>query len=129
MYRLNRMLDQVSGPADSTSPWVFTPKIQGANLDDEIISSIISFFFLFLMPFGVLSVLLSLCGLPFLTSLTAAWTAIANVGPAWGAPVGPKGAMDAFPTSAKWLMIADMIIGRLEVLSVYVLFIPKFWRA
>ncbi len=108
---------------------VFTPKIQGANLDAEIISSVISFFVLFLMTFGVLSVLLSLCGLPFLTALTAAWTAIANVGPAWGEPVGPTGAMDAFPTAAKWLMIAGMIIGRLEVLSVYVLFIPKFWRA
>ncbi|MFX0547159.1 potassium transporter TrkG [Roseovarius sp. S1116L3] len=60
--------------------------------------------------------------------MTAAWTAIANVGPAWGGPVGPTGAMDAFPTAAKWLMIAGMIIGRLEVLSAFVLFVPAFWR-
>jgi len=36
--------------------------------------------------------------------------------------------MDAFPSVAKWLMILGMIIGRLEVLSVYVLFLPAFWR-
>nr|WP_249219205.1 potassium transporter TrkG [Loktanella sp. SALINAS62] len=60
--------------------------------------------------------------------MTAAWTAIANVGPAWGQPVGPTGAMDAFPTSAKLLMIIGMIIGRLELLSVFVLLAPRFWR-
>jgi trk system potassium uptake protein TrkH len=107
---------------------VFTPKIQGQSLDAEIFSSVIAFFVLFVLSFGVLCILLGLCGLPFLTALTAAWTAIANVGPAWGGPVGPTGAMDAFPTPAKWLMIAGMIIGRLEVLSVYVLFVPAFWR-
>ncbi|MEI4264295.1 potassium transporter TrkG [Roseovarius sp. D0-M9] len=107
---------------------VFTPKLQGKTLDAEIFSSVMAFFVLFVLSFGILCVLLAMCGLPFLTALTAAWTAIANVGPAWGAPVGPTGAMDAFPTVAKWLMIFGMIIGRLEVLSVYVLFVPMFWR-
>ncbi len=107
---------------------VFTPKLQGQPLDAEIFSSVIAFFVLFVLSFGVLAVSLGLCGLPFLTALTAAWTAIANVGPAWGDPVGPTGAMGAFPAIAKWLMIAGMIIGRLEVLSVYVLFVPVFWR-
>jgi len=108
---------------------IMFPKLQGQSLTPDIFSSVISFFALFILSFGVLCVLLSLCGLPFLTALTGAWTAIANVGPAWGAPVGPTGAMNAFPFPAKWLMIAGMIVGRLEVLSVYVLFFPTFWRS
>lgn len=107
---------------------VFMPRLQGQPLTQDIFDSVIAFFGLFILSFGVLCVLLSMVGLPFLTALTAAWTAIANVGPAWGTPVGPTGAMDAFPTPAKWLMIAGMIVGRLEVLSVYVLFVPRFWR-
>lgn len=107
---------------------VFNAKLQGKPLDSDVISSVAAFFVLFFLSFGVLSVLLSLSGLPFLTALTASWTSIANVGPAWGQPVGPTGAMDAFPSVAKWLMILGMIIGRLEVLSVYVLFLPAFWR-
>ncbi|MBV0912495.1 TrkH family potassium uptake protein [Anianabacter salinae] len=107
---------------------VFSPKMQGQKLTPDVFDSVIAFFGLFIVSFGVLSVLLGMCGLPFLTAFTAAWTSIANVGPAWGSPVGPTGAMDAFPESAKWLMIAGMIVGRLEVLSVYVLFIPTFWR-
>ncbi len=107
---------------------VFKPRLQGQLLTPDIFDSVMSFFVLFILSFGVLCVLLSLCGLPTLTAVTAAWTAIGNVGPAWGAPVGPTGAMDAFPTPAKWLMIAGMIIGRLEVLSVYVLLVPNFWR-
>jgi len=33
-----------------------------------------------------------------------------------------------FPATAKWLMIAGMLVGRLEFLSVFVLFMPQFWR-
>lgn len=39
------------------------------------------------------------------------------------------GAVDGFPGLAKWLMIAGMLVGRLELLSVYVLFMVRFWRA
>ncbi len=107
---------------------VFKPRINGQAVTEDVLNSVIAFFVLFFLTFGGLCILLSWSGLPMLTAVTAAWTAIANVGPAWGHPVGPTGAMDAFPTSAKWLMIAGMIIGRLEVLSVYVLFAQKFWR-
>jgi len=61
--------------------------------------------------------------------MTAAWTAIANVGPAWGAEVSASGAIDQFPTASKLLMIFGMYVGRLELISVYVLLLPRFWRA
>ncbi|MGQ0566637.1 MAG: TrkH family potassium uptake protein [Gemmobacter sp.] len=103
-------------------------RYQGRRVDEDVITSVCVFFTLFILTFGVLSVLLSLSGLQFKTAVTAAWTAIANVGPVFGPEVGPTGSIDAFPTSAKWLMIAGMMIGRLELLAVYVLFMARFWR-
>ncbi|MDR0810563.1 MAG: potassium transporter TrkH, partial [Gemmobacter sp.] len=62
-------------------------------------------------------------------ALTGAWTSIASIGPVWGTEVGPTGAVDAFPGGAKWAMMVGMILGRLELLSVYVMFMARFWRA
>lgn len=107
---------------------VHTVKYEGRTVGDDVINSVIVFFTLFILTFGVLAVALSLTGLQTKTAVTAAWTAIANVGPAFGPEVSASGAMDAFPAAAKWLMIAGMLIGRLELLSVYVLFTARFWR-
>jgi trk system potassium uptake protein TrkH len=46
-----------------------------------------------------------------------------------GPGVGPSGAVDGFSASAKWLMIAGMVLGRLELMAVLVLFLPRFWRS
>jgi trk system potassium uptake protein TrkH len=103
-------------------------RYEGRRVDEEVITSVCVFFTMFILTFGVLSVALSLTGLQFKTSVTAAWTAVANVGPVFGPEVGPTGSIEGFPAAAKWLMIAGMLLGRLELLSVYVLFLPRLWR-
>ncbi|MBC7138649.1 MAG: TrkH family potassium uptake protein [Defluviimonas sp.] len=103
-------------------------RLGGRVVDAEVLSSVMAFFTLFMVSFGVLIVALSLTGLSSQTAMTAAWTSIANIGPAWGPEVGATGAMHGFPESAKWLMIAGMFLGRLELLSVFVLLMPRFWR-
>lgn len=107
---------------------VVSVRYEGRRVADDVITSVCVFFTLFMLTFGVLCVALSLTGLQFRTSITAAWTAVANVGPVFGPEVGPTGSIDGFPTSAKILMIAGMLVGRLELLSVYVLFLARFWR-
>ncbi|WP_415184054.1 TrkH family potassium uptake protein [Phaeovulum sp.] len=97
-------------------------------VDTEVVNSVMAFFTMFILSFGLLIVGLSLTGLETKTALTAAWTAIANVGPAWGPEVSGNGAVNQFPATAKWLMIGGMFIGRLELLSVFVLLLPRFWR-
>lgn len=110
------------------SPSAVQPvRLEGRTLDAEVINSVIVFFTLFIISFGVLAVALALTGLEARTALTAAWTAIANIGPAFGPELSANGAVDQFPTSAKWLMIIGMLLGRLELLSVYVLFTWRFW--
>ncbi|MDR5652492.1 TrkH family potassium uptake protein [Ruixingdingia sedimenti] len=110
------------------SPHAVQPvRYDGRPVDADIVNSVIVFFTLFVLSFGVLAVALSMTGLQTRTALTAAWTSIANIGPAWGAAVGQTGALHQFPDAAKWLMIAGMLVGRLELLSVYVLFTARFW--
>ncbi|MCA0207099.1 TrkH family potassium uptake protein [Pararhodobacter sp.] len=102
--------------------------LDGRRLDEEVVVSVVVMFTAYVVGFGVLTVLLSLSGLEMRTAFTAAWTSICNVGPAWGPEVAPTGAMDGFPTFSKWLMILAMLMGRLEMVAVLVLVLPRFWR-
>lgn len=107
---------------------VFRPHYDGKPVGQDVLNSVIAFFTLFMLTFGVLAVALALAGLQFQTAVTAAWTSIANIGPAFGPEVGPTGAMDAFPAAAKWLMVAGMLLGRLELMAVLVIFTARFWQ-
>jgi len=108
---------------------VNTLRYEGRAVPEDVLDAVISFFTLFMLTFGVLAVALGLAGLEFETAITAAWTAIANVGPAFGPEVHPTGALLAFPDPAKWIMVLGMLIGRLELLAVYVILMPRFWRS
>ncbi len=108
---------------------VLRPRLGGKVIEPDVIDGVILFFTVFVLTFGVLIVGLSMTGLPFLTAVTSAWTAIANVGPAFGTPVSASGSVDAFPGTAIWMMSVGMILGRLELLAVFVLFLPRFWRS
>ncbi|WP_319823858.1 TrkH family potassium uptake protein [Thalassovita sp.] len=107
---------------------ILRPKLGQQVIGDDVIDSVIAFFILFVLSFGLLTVALELTGLHVKTAITAAWTSIANIGPAFGPEVAANGAMNGFPEAAKWLMIFGMLVGRLEILSVYLLFTRKFWR-
>ncbi len=110
-------------------PHEVTPlRLGGKRLSDDVVASVIVMFTVFIASFLLLAVALSLAGLEQRTAITAAWTAICNVGPVFGPGVGETGAVDGFPLVAKWLMIGGMYLGRLEMLAVLVLFLPRFWR-
>jgi len=102
--------------------------LQGRRVEEGVITSVVVLFTAFVLGFGLLAVALSLTGLQMRTSITAAWTAIANIGPAFGPEVGPTGAVNYFPDTAKWLMMLGMLLGRLEMVAVLVLLLPRFWR-
>ncbi|MEL6792166.1 MAG: TrkH family potassium uptake protein [Pseudomonadota bacterium] len=107
---------------------VFTPRYAGRPIEDEVISSVMSFLFFFFITFGLCAVTLSMIGLEPITAISGAATAIANVGPGLGPEIGPSGSFEGLPDSAKWVLAATMLLGRLEILAVLVLFTPAFWR-
>lgn len=100
----------------------------GRRVEREVVQSVTLLFTVYVLFFGFLCIALELTGLSMIESVTAAWTAIFNIGPVFGDTVGPTGAVSAFPDMAKWLMIGAMLMGRLEIVAVLVLFTPAFWR-
>ncbi|RVT87047.1 TrkH family potassium uptake protein [Rhodobacteraceae bacterium CCMM004] len=108
---------------------VVPPRFDGRPVSEDVLSSVMAFFVLFIVSLGVLSVALGMTGLDFTTSLSGAAAAIANIGPGLGPIIGPAGNFGALNDTAKWLLIVGMLIGRLELMAVYVLFTVKFWRA
>jgi trk system potassium uptake protein TrkH len=84
--------------------------------------------FTFFLTIIVISALLGSLGLDPVTSITSAITAVANVGPGMGHIVGPTGNFATLPDSAKWILSIGMLMGRLEILTVLVLFFPAFWK-
>jgi len=107
---------------------VFIPYFNKRPISEEIIISVLSFFFMWFFTFALLTLALSLLGLDFITAFSSAATSIANVGPALGPIAGPAGNFSTFPDAAKWLMSLGMLLGRLELFTVIVLLSRSFWR-
>ncbi len=104
-------------------------RFDGRVLPDETIRSVLSFMYVYLTLYATFAMILALLGLDTVLALSAAATAISNVGPALGPTVGPAGTFAPLPDAAKWVLAAAMLIGRLEVFAVLVLFSPRFWRS
>ena len=107
---------------------IFVAHFNRRPITEEVAGSVMGFFFLFVATFAVLAMLLSLLGLDMVTALSGAATAICNVGPALGDIIGPSGHFGPLPDAAKWILSAGMLLGRLELFTVLVLFLPAFWR-
>lgn len=107
---------------------IFVPHYNRRPIADDVIQSVMNFFFLFIIVFALLAFGLAATGLDFVTAVSGAATAICNVGPAMGPIIGPDGTFASLSDTAKWLLSAGMILGRLELFTVLVLFLPSFWR-
>jgi trk system potassium uptake protein TrkH len=108
---------------------VFTPRYDGRPIGEDVLNSVMAFFVLFIVTLGVVSVILGFTGLDFVTSVSGAATALANVGPGLGDIIGPAGNFAALNDTSKWVLTVAMLIGRLELLAVYAIFTISFWRA
>ena len=104
-------------------------RYNGRHLDDGIVRSLITFIFGYFATIVLLALLLALVSLPPQVAISAAITAVANVGPGIGDLIGPNGNFASLPDSAKWLLAMGMLMGRLEIMTVMVLLFPRFWRS
>lgn len=107
---------------------VFPNKYNHQTITDEIVTSVIAFSFVFSGTIAILALALSLTGLDLITSLSGAATAVANVGPGLGDIIGPMGHFGTLTDTAKWILILGMLMGRLEIVTVLILFTAAFWR-
>jgi len=107
---------------------IFILKYDKHPVDNKFVASIISFIFMYLVIFFMITALLALTGLDFITSISGAATSISNVGPGLGSIIGPNGNFSLLPDISKWILTIGMILGRLELFAILVLFLPSFWR-
>ncbi|MBK8972624.1 MAG: TrkH family potassium uptake protein [Hahellaceae bacterium] len=107
---------------------VIASKYGGRMVSEDIMQSCIAFIFLVMTSLIVVTFLLSLTGLDFMTSATGASSALMNVGPGLGHIIGPAGSFKPLSDVAKWLLSFSMILGRLEFIAIVILFTRTFWR-
>jgi trk system potassium uptake protein TrkH len=107
---------------------VFEPRYDGRPVAEEILSSVMAFFALFFVTLAIVAILLALTGLDVITAVSGAATALGNIGPGLGPEIGPAGNFAGLNDTAKWILSAAMLIGRLELMAVFVLFTATFWR-
>ncbi len=102
-------------------------KINNSIVSDEILQSIMGFIALYVGLFIISSILLASMGVDMMTALGAVASCIGNIGPGFGT-VGPTENFSHLPVAGKWLLSWCMLIGRLEIYTVIILFVPEFWR-
>jgi trk system potassium uptake protein TrkH len=107
---------------------IFPPTYDGKPIPETISISVFTFFALYIVSFGLLVMGLGLYDLDVSTSLSAAASALNNIGPGFGPSIGPSGTFTSLPDGAKWMLMAGMLLGRLEYITFLILFVPSFWR-
>jgi trk system potassium uptake protein TrkH len=122
LKQINREMFQLIHPRAVT-----TLKIDGKPYTKEMLGSIWGFLFLFLGICVVGTLILTWMGVDYITASSTVVSATSNVGPALGT-AGPAENYYSLPEAAKWVLAFCMLTGRLELYTVLILFIPKFWQ-
>ncbi len=100
-------------------------KIGNKALSSEVIDSIWGYFSLYVVCFCVMTLLLAATGVDLVTAFSAVAACINNMGTGLGNIGADFADLDA---ASKWVLCAAMLLGRLEMFTLLVLFMPGFWR-
>jgi trk system potassium uptake protein TrkH len=102
-------------------------KIGKKSVPENILRGVCGFVVFYFLLFIIGSLGMSLCGLDFMTSISSVAASIGNIGPGLGG-VGPYENFQFIPAIGKWILILMMLLGRLEIFTLLILFIPEFWK-
>ena len=103
-------------------------RYEGRAVGDDVISGLILFITGYVLLLGVMTVAVTLLGVDPMSALWGVWTSIGNIGYGYGPLVARTGTFIDFPDGAIAIMTLGMIMGRLGLMAVLVLFLPRFWR-
>jgi trk system potassium uptake protein TrkH len=104
-------------------------RYDGRAVEDDVLNALILFVSSFILILGVMTVGMTLLGVDAVSALFAVWTTLGNVGYGFGPLVARTGTFIDFPPGAIAIMTLCMILGRLGLLAVLVLVLPRFWRS
>lgn len=98
-----------------------------SEVSGEIAQNVLLYLFLYCASLVIGAVLLASLGLDFVSAFTGALTALSNVGPGFGETIGPIGNFSTIHDPALWVLSFLMLAGRLELVTVFILFTRAFW--
>jgi trk system potassium uptake protein TrkH len=107
---------------------VFPVKINGIPVPRQQVSTLLAFFAIFTLMVLLTATLMIASDIDNTNAITIALSCISNVGPTLGTQIGPEMSWSGLPDHVKWICSFLMLVGRLEIMSVLVLFTHEFWR-
>lgn len=107
---------------------VYIPLYQNQKISETVAMSVLTFVTLYFLVALAIVMLLTLFNMDVMNAFSAAIAALSNTGPGITELLGPSGNHGPLPTPCKLILMMGMILGRLEILTVFVLFMPSFWR-
>ncbi len=102
-------------------------RLNGKAVPQDITNNIAGFVLIYLVIFFMGSLVMSMMGLDFMTATGSVAATLGNIGPGIG-NVGPVDNFSALPPGGKLFLSFLMLLGRLELFTILVLFLPHFWR-
>jgi trk system potassium uptake protein TrkH len=102
-------------------------KLDEKNVPKETLGGIWGFLFLFILISVIATLIMTSLGIDIITAASTVISSMANVGPALG-DAGPTDNYASLPAAGKWVLAVCMLIGRLEIYTVLLLFMPLFWK-
>lgn len=106
---------------------VLPVRLNGKAVPQSITNNIAGFVLIYLTIFFMGSLVMSMMGLDFMTATGSVAATLGNIGPGIG-NVGPVDNFSAIPTGGKVFLSFLMLLGRLELFTILVLFMPHFWK-
>jgi trk system potassium uptake protein TrkH len=100
-------------------------KIGKHPVNDSVIDAVWGFFAAYVASFVIMMLLLMVAGNDQITAFSAVAATINNLGPGLGDVSGNYAGLDSF---SKWVLCFSMLLGRLEIFTLLVMFLPAFWR-
>jgi trk system potassium uptake protein TrkH len=107
---------------------VLPVKINGQPVPQQKLNSLLAFFAIFTLMVLLSATIMIVAGIDNTNSITIALSCISNVGPSLGTQIGPEMSWSQLPDFVKWVCSFLMLVGRLEIMSVLVLFTRGFWK-
>lgn len=106
---------------------VFSLKIGGKKISNDLVSNVAQFFFLYIAIFAVSGIVMTAMGLDLKSAFTSVAATFGNVGPGLGV-VGPASNYSMVTSQGKLFLSFLMLLGRLEIYTVLVMITPRFWK-
>lgn len=102
-------------------------RFNGRTVPQSVTNNIAAFVLIYLIVFFLGAMVMSLMGLDFMTAVGSVTATLGNIGPGIG-KVGPIDNFSHIPALGKWFLSFLMLMGRLELFTILILFLPQFWR-